>query len=72
MLPKERRPEGQDLQILRHMSPTQSHQSNGAAETSISTVRGLPRTYLTFIKDKITSCHVSEDQDGDCLLHPSW
>ena len=31
---KERRAEGQDWQILRQLSPTQSHQSNGAAEKS--------------------------------------
>ena len=47
------RPEGQDWQILRHVSPTQSHQSNGAAEKAVSTVRGLARTYLEVLKDKI-------------------
>ena len=31
------------------MSPTQSHQSSGAAEKAISTVRGLARTYLAVI-----------------------
>ena len=34
---KECRPEGQDWQILRQVSPTQSHQSNGAAEKAVST-----------------------------------
>ena len=38
------RPDGQDWQILRQVSPTQSHQSNGAAEEAVSTVRGLART----------------------------
>ena len=52
---KECRPEGQDWQILRQVSPTQSHQSNGAAEKAVSTVRGLVRTYLAVIKDKIQS-----------------
>ena len=37
------RPKGQDWQILRQESPTQSHQSNGAAEEAVSTVRGLAR-----------------------------
>ena len=32
---KECRPEGQDWQILRQVSPTQSHQSNGAAEKAV-------------------------------------
>ena len=49
---KECRPEGQDLQILRQVSPTQSHQSNGAAEKAVSTERGLVRTYLAVIKTK--------------------
>ena len=38
---KECRPEGQDKQVERQVSPTQSHQSNGAAEKAVSTVRGL-------------------------------
>ena len=50
---KECRPEGQDWQILRQVSPTQSHQSNGAAEKAVSTVRGLAGTNLAVIKDKI-------------------
>ena len=50
---KECRPEGRDWQILRQMSPTQSHQSSGAAENAVSTVRGLARTYLAVIKEKI-------------------
>ena len=45
---KECRPEGQDWQILRQVSPTQSHQSPGAAEKAVSTVRGLARTYLGY------------------------
>ena len=49
---KECRPEGQDWQTLRQVSPTQSHQSNGAAEKPVSTVRGLARTYLAVLKDK--------------------
>ena len=49
---KECRPEGQDWQILRQVSPTQSHQSNGAAEKAVSTVRGLAGTYLAVIKDE--------------------
>ena len=54
---KEYRPEGQDWQILRQVSPTQSHQSNGAAEKAVSTVRGLARTYLAVLKDKT---HISK------------
>ena len=54
-LAKECRPEGQDWQILRQVSPTQSHQSNGAAEKAISTVRGQARTYLAVLKDRIPS-----------------
>ena len=49
---KECRPEGQDWQIPRQVSPTQSHQSNGAAEKAVSTVRRLARTYLAVLKDK--------------------
>ena len=56
---KECRPEGQDWKILRQVSPTQSHQSNGAAEKAVSTVRGLARTYLAVLKDKIPSCEVT-------------
>ena len=52
---KECRSEGQHWQILRQVSPTQSHQSNGAAEKAVSTARGLARTYLAVIKDKIPS-----------------
>ena len=37
---KECRPEGQDWQILRQVSPTQRRQSNGAAEKAVSTVFG--------------------------------
>ena len=49
---KECRPAGQDWQILRQVSPTQSHQSNGAAEKAVSTVRGLAGTYLAVMKTK--------------------
>ena len=52
---KECRPEGQDWQIQRQVSRTQSHQSNGAAEKAVSTVRGLAGTFLALIKDKIPS-----------------
>ena len=55
---KECRIEGQDWQILRQVSPTQSHQSDGAAEKAVSTVRGLARTYLAVLKDKIPSFEV--------------
>ena len=34
------------------MFPPQSHQSTGAAEKDVSTVRGLARTHLTVLKDK--------------------
>ena len=47
--------EGEDWQILRRVSPTQSHQSKGAAKTAVSTVRSLARTFLAVIKDKIAS-----------------
>ena len=56
---KECRPEGQDWQILRQVSPTQSHQSNGAAEKAVSTVRGLAGTFLAVLKDKIPSFEVT-------------
>ena len=49
---KECRLAGQDWQIPRQVSPTQSHQSNGAAEKAVSTVRGLAGTYLAVLKDK--------------------
>ena len=49
---KECRPAGQDWQILRQVSPTQSHQSNGAAEKAVSKVRGLAGTYLAVMKTK--------------------
>ena len=47
--------------VVRQVSPTQSHQSNGAAEKAISTVRGLARTYLAAIKDKIGTFDVKID-----------
>ena len=50
---KECRLEGQAWQIQRQASPTQSHQINGAAEKAVSTARGLARTYLAVLKDKI-------------------
>ena len=56
---KECPPEGQDWQILRQVSPTQSHQSNGAAEKAVSTVRGLAGTYLAVLKDKIQCFEVT-------------
>ena len=56
---KECRPEGQDWQILRQVSPTQCHQSNGVALKAVSTVRRLARTYLAVIKDKIPSFAVT-------------
>ena len=56
---KEYRPEGQDWQILRQVSPTQSHQSNGAAGKAVSTIRGLAGTYLAVFKDKIPSFEVT-------------
>ena len=52
---RECRPEEQDLQILRQVSPTQSHQSNGATEKAVSTMRGLARTYLAFLQPRIQS-----------------
>ena len=36
-------------------SPRQSHQSNGAAEKAVSTVRGQARTCLAVLRDKIQS-----------------
>ena len=40
------RSEGQDWKILQQVSPTQSHQTSGAAEKAVSTVRGQARTCL--------------------------
>ena len=56
---KECRPEGQDWQILRQVSPTQSHQSNGAAGKAVSPLRGLARTLTVVLKDKIPSFDVT-------------
>ena len=56
---KEHRLEGRDWQILRQVSPTQSHQSNGGAVKAVSTVRGLAGTYLAVPKDKIPSFEVT-------------
>ena len=58
---KECRQEGQDWQILRQVSPTQSHQSNDAAEKAVSTVRGLAGKYLAVLKDKTKSFDVTTD-----------
>ena len=67
---KECRPEGQDWQILRQVSPTQSLQSHGAAEKAVSTVRGLAGTYdktlsAASVDDKTRSmdsrCNVRRD-----------
>ena len=41
------------------VSPTQTHQSNGTVEKAVSAVRGLARTYLAVLKDKIPSFHVT-------------
>ena len=56
---KECRREGQEWQILRKVSPIQSHHSNGAAEKAVSTVHGLARTYLAVLKGKIPSSDVT-------------
>ena len=45
-------PQDKTGKFLRQVSPTQSHQSNGAAEKAVSTVRGLARTNLAVLKDK--------------------
>ena len=55
---KECRLEEQDWQILRQVSPTQSHQSNGDAENAISAMRGLAHTYQALINDIIESFDV--------------
>ena len=52
---KECRLEGQSLAILRQGVPTQSHQSNGAVEKAVSTLRGLARTDLAVLNTKIQS-----------------
>ena len=56
------------------MSPTQSHQSNGTAEKATSTVRGLARTYLAVIKDKIASFYVKPDSPvlPWTIRHAAW
>ena len=56
---KEVRCEGKDGQILRQVSPTRSHQSNGAVEKAVSTVRALARKYLAVLKDNIPSSEVT-------------
>ena len=45
-------PPNAQWQVLRQASPTQSHQSSGAAEKAIQTMRGLARTYLGTLKEK--------------------
>ena len=50
--------EGQDWQILRQVSPTQDHQSKGAAEKAVSTVRGLARKNPAVLNDRIPSFDV--------------
>ena len=47
---KECRPEGQDWKMLRQPSPTQSHQSNGAAEKAVSTEQEIAGAYLAVLK----------------------
>ena len=71
---KECRPEGQDWQFLRQVSPTQSHQSNGAAEKAVSTVRGLARTFLAVLKDKIPSFEVTTHSQmlPWTIRHAAW
>ena len=70
---KECRPEGQDWQILRQVSPTQGHPSNGAAEKAVSTARGLARTCLAGIKDKIPSFAVTHSPMLPWTTrHASW
>ena len=66
---KEYRPEGQDLQIPRQVSPTQSDQSNGAAEKAVSTVCGLAR-----LKDKIPSSDVTTHSSmlPWTIKHAAW
>ena len=56
---------GQGWQILRQLSPTQSHSNFGAAEKAISTVRGLAGTYLAVIQDKnLVFRHYTRFADG--------
>ena len=69
---KECPPERQDWQILRQMSPTQSHQSNGEAEKAVSTVRGLAGTYLAVVKDKIPSFTVTTHMRPRTIRHVAW
>ena len=56
---KEHRLEGQDWQILRQVSPTQSYQSNGAVEKAVSAVRGLARADVAFLRNKTPSFEVT-------------
>ena len=44
-----------------------AHQSNGAAEKAVSTVRGLARTYLAVLKDKILSFEVTDNTFADAV-----
>ena len=52
----------------------QSHQSNGGAEKAVSTVRGLARTYLAVIKDKIQSFEVTTHSPmlPWAIRHAAW
>ena len=61
LVAKECRRDGPDWQFLRQVSPTQSHQSDGAVEKAISTVRDVARTYSEVLKDKIASVDVTPE-----------
>ena len=71
---KECRPEGHDWHILRQVSSTQSHQSNGAAEKAVSTVRGLAGTYLAVLTDKIPPVEVTTHSPmlPWAIRHAAW
>ena len=64
---------GQGWQILRQVSPTQSHSNLGAAEKAISTVRGLAGTYLAVIQDKnLVFRHYTRFADGTVDHQTRW
>ena len=44
-----------------------SHQSNGAAEKAVSTVRAFARKYLAVLKDKILSFEVTDNTFADAV-----
>ena len=71
---KECRPEGRSWQIKRQVSPTQSHKSSGVAEKAISSLRGLARTYLAVIKERIPSFDVKPDSPmlPWTIRHAAW